>query len=171
RAHVPSPPSPPLPIASSPVVTGPVLSDLPRAAIGLAVTIGVGVLFGFRSSAGIGAWAAAIGLTLLVTFALSWVAAVIGLLGRSLEVVQQLAAVIILPVFLSNALVPTDTLPDWLRGVVANQPISQATDAIRALLSNQPVGDHLALALIELAAIAVLAFIIATLLFNRAATR
>jgi len=160
-----------LPMAKSSIVTGHVISDLPRAAIGLAVTIGVGVLFGFRSSAGIGAWAAAIGLTLLVTFALSWVAAVIGLLGRSLEVVQQLAAVIILPVFLSNALVPTDTLPDWLRGVVANQPISQATDAMRALLSNQPVGDHLALALIEFAAISVLAFIIATLLFKRAATR
>src|SRR5262249_34093892 len=167
RAHVPSPPSPPLPIASSPIVTGHVIADLPRAAIGLAVTIGVGVLFGFRSFAGIGAWAAAIGLTLLVTFALSWIAAVIGLLGRSLEVVQQIAAVIIIPICLSNALVPTDTLPDWLRVIVANQPISQATDAIRALLFNQPVGDHLALALIEFAAISIVAFIIATLLFKR----
>lgn len=159
-----------LPMAKSAVVTGHVIADLPRAAIGLAVTIGVGVLFGFRSSAGIGGWAAALGLTLLVTFALSWVAAVIGLLGRSIEVAQQISAVIILPVFLSNALVPTDTLPGWLRVVVANQPISQATDAIRALLFNQPVGDHLALALIEFAAISLVAFIIAALLFKRAAT-
>jgi ABC-2 type transport system permease protein len=106
-------------------------------------------------------------MTLLATFALSWIAAVIGLLGQSVEVVQQVAAVIIIPVFLSNALVPTGTMPAWLRAVVANQPLSQAIDCIRAFLAGTPAGDHLELALAELAGIIVIAFAAETVLFKR----
>jgi ABC-2 type transport system permease protein len=156
-----------LPMAKSAVVAGHVISDLLRSLIGLAVTIVAGFLMGFRSPADVGAWAAVIGLVLLVTFTLSWIAAVIGLLGTSLEVVQQVSAVIIVPVFLSNALVPTDTMPAWLQVVAANQPLSQATDCIRALLSGTPLGDHLWPALTELIGITVVAFVASALLFRR----
>ncbi|MHA7984935.1 ABC transporter permease [Rathayibacter sp. CAU 1779] len=160
-----------LPMAKSAVVAGHVISDLPRSLIGLTVTIVVGLFMGFRSPAGVGAWVAVIGIVLLVTFTLSWVAAVIGLLGRSIEVVQQVSAVIIIPVFLSNALVPTDTMPAWLRVVAANQPLSQAVDCIRALLAGQPLGNHLWLALVELVGITVVAFVVAALLFRRRTRR
>jgi ABC-2 type transport system permease protein len=156
-----------LPMAKPAVVAGHVIADLPRALIGLAVTIGAGLLIGFRSHAGVGAWAAAIGITLLATFALSWIAAVIGLLGNSVEVVQQVAALVIIPVFISNAFVPTGTMPAWLRVVAANQPLSQAIDCIRAFLGGTPAGDHFALALGELAGIIVLAFVVQTMLFKR----
>jgi ABC-2 type transport system permease protein len=160
-----------LPMAKPAVVAGHVISDLPRSLIGLAVTIVVGLFMGFRSPAGVGAWAGAIGIVLLVTFTLSWIAAVIGLLGTSLEVVQQVSAVIIIPVFLSNALVPTDTMPAWLQVVAANQPLSQATDCIRALLAGTPLGDHLWLALVELTGVTVVAFTTAALLFRRRTRR
>lgn len=156
-----------LPMAKSAVVAGHVISDLPRALIGLAVTIGVGVLIGFRSHAGPGAWVAAVGITLLATFALSWIAAVIGLLGTSVEVTQQFAALVIIPVFFSNALVPTGTMPAWLGVIAANQPLSEAIDSIRTLLAGAPVGDHIELALIELTGIIVIAFVVETLLFKR----
>jgi ABC-2 type transport system permease protein len=156
-----------LPMAKSAVVAGHVISDMPRALIGLAVTIGVGLLIGFRSHAGPGAWAAATGMALLATFTLSWIAAVIGLLGKSVEVVQQLAALVIIPVFLSNALVPTGTMPAWLRVVAANQPLSQAIDCIRGLLAGTSTGDHLGLALAELAGTIVIAFTLETVLFMR----
>jgi ABC-type multidrug transport system permease subunit len=58
-------------------------------------------------------------------------------------VAQQLAAIIIIPVFFSSALVPAGTMPSWLRVVTANQPITQAVDTLRALLLNQPPGSHL----------------------------
>jgi ABC-2 type transport system permease protein len=156
-----------LPMAKSAVVAGHVISDLPRTLIGLAVTIGVGALIGFRSHAGPGAWAVAIGWTLLATFALSWIAAIIGLLGKSVEVVQQVAALLIIPVFLSNAFVPTATMPGWLRVVAANQPLSEAIDCIRALLAGTPQGDHPGLALAELAGIIVIAFALQAVLFKR----
>ena len=85
------------------------------------------------------------GSILLATFTLSWIAAVIRLLGTSVEVTQQVAALVIIPVFLSNALVPTGTMPAWLRVIAANQPLSQAIDCIRALLAGTPLGDHLGL--------------------------
>ncbi len=156
-----------LPMAKPAVVAGHVIADLPRSLMGLAVTVIVGLFMGFRSPASIGAWAAVIGIVLMVTFALSWVAAVIGLLGTSLEVVQQVSAVVIIPVFLSNALVPTDTMPAWLRVIAANQPLSQAADCIRALLAGTPLGHHLWLALTELLGITAVAFTVAALLFRR----
>jgi ABC-2 type transport system permease protein len=160
-----------LPMAKSAVISGQVISDMPRSLIGLGVTVGAGLVIGFRSPAGVGAWAAAIGITLLVTFALSWLAAVIGLLGGSVEATQQIAGLIIIPTFLSNAVVPTATMPAWLRVVVANQPLSQAIDCIRALLARTSLGDHLWIALSEMVAIIAVAFVAATLLFRRQAAR
>jgi ABC-2 type transport system permease protein len=158
-----------LPMAKSSVLAGHVIADLARSMIGLAVTIAVGYAVGFRPAAGVTGWAAAIGVILLVTFALSWLAALIGLLGPSLEAAQQLAAIVIIPVFLSSALVPASTMPSWLRVVTANQPITQAIDALRALLAGQPAGSHLSLALAEFAGIIVVAFALATVLFRRTA--
>ena len=158
-----------LPIAKSSVVTGHVLADLARSVIGLAATVAVGYGVGFRPSAGPGGWAVAVGVILLLTFALSWIAALIGLLGTSLEAAQQLAAIVVIPVFLSSAVVPTATMPSWLRAITANQPITQAIDTLRAVLAGQPPGSHLWLALAELAGIILVAFTLATALFRRRA--
>jgi ABC-2 type transport system permease protein len=158
-----------LPIAKSSVISGHVVADLARSLIGLAVTTGVGYAVGFRPSAGIGDWVIAVAVVLLVTFALSWLAAVLGLLGGSVEVAQQLGALIVIPVFLSSALVPTATMPSWLRVVTANQPVTQAIDVLRALLAGQSPGGHLWLAVAEFTGIIVVAFAVATALFRRTA--
>ncbi|MEC3958480.1 ABC transporter permease [Nocardia sp. CDC153] len=156
-----------LPIAKSAVIAGHVVADLIRSGFGVVVTTGVGIAVGFRPHASIGGWVATAGLLVLVALGLSWLAALIGLLGRSLEVTQQLSALIILPVFFSSALVPTDTMPGWLRVVLANQPVTQAVDALRALLLNQPFGNHLWMALIEFGAITLAAGAFAGVLFRR----
>jgi len=159
-----------LPMAKSAVVAGHIIADLGRSLIGLAVTLAVGYAVGFRPAAGPGGWAAAVAVFLLVTLALSWLAALIGLLGQSVEVAQQLAAIIIIPVFFSSAFVPAGTMPRWLRVVTANQPVTQAVDTLRALLLNQPAGRHLWLTLTEFGGIVVVIFALATLLFRRAAS-
>jgi ABC-2 type transport system permease protein len=155
-----------LPIAKSSVVTGHVIADLARSLIGLGVSIAVGYAVGFRPVAGVAGWAVAVGLILLVTLALSWLAALIGLLGTSLETAQQLAAIIIVPVFLSSALVPAATMPSWLRVVTGNQPVTQAIDALRTVLAGQQPGDHLWLALAEFGAIIAVAWALATVMFR-----
>jgi ABC-2 type transport system permease protein len=84
-----------LPMAKSAVITGHLIADLARSLLGLAVTIGAGYAAGFRPAAGIRGWATAVAVFLLVTLALSLLAALIGLLGKSVEVAQQLGAIII----------------------------------------------------------------------------
>jgi ABC-2 type transport system permease protein len=159
-----------LPMAKSAVIAGHVIADLVRSLVGVAVTIAVGYAVGFRPSAGLSGWGTAIAVILLVTLVLSVLAALIGLLGKSVEVAQQLAAIIIIPVFFSDALVPAGTMPPWLRVVTANQPITQAIDTIRALLLDQPVGDHLWLTLAELGGIIIVVFAFGTVLFRRTAS-
>ncbi|HEY1626769.1 MAG TPA: ABC transporter permease, partial [Streptosporangiaceae bacterium] len=124
----------------SSVITGHVIADLVRSLAGLAAAGAAGYMAGFRPRAGLGGWLAAVAVLLLVALALSWLAALIGLLGKSPEVAQQLGAVIIIPVFFSGALVPASTMPAWLRVVTANQPITQAIDTLHALLAGQPAG-------------------------------
>jgi len=158
-----------LPMAKSAVITGHIVADLARSLVGLAVATAAGYVVGFRPAAGPAGWAATVAVFLLVTLALSLLAALIGLLGQSVEVAQQLAAVIIIPIFFSSAFVPVATMPSWLRVVTANQPVTQAVDTLRALLLNQPLSSHLWLTLTEFGAIIVAAFTLATLLFKRTA--
>jgi ABC-2 type transport system permease protein len=156
-------------MAKSAVITGHVIADLARSLVGLAVAIAAGYAVGFRPAAGPGGWAATVAVFLLVTLALSLLAALIGLLGQSVEVAQQLAAVIIIPIFFSSAFVPAATMPSWLQVVTANQPVTQPVDTLRALLLNQRPGTHLWLTLIEFGALIVIAFTLAAVLFKRTA--
>jgi ABC-2 type transport system permease protein len=159
-----------LPMFTSSVLIGHVIADLVRSAVGIAVMVLVGLAVGFRPSAGVGGWSAAIGITLLVTFSLSWCAAVIGLLGRSVEVVQQLGLLLFLPILASSAFVPTSTLAAPLQAFANDQPFTQAIDSVRALLLHQDPGDHLWLAMGWWVGIAVVAFAFASWLFQRRAT-
>jgi ABC-2 type transport system permease protein len=158
-----------LPIATVAVLVGHIVADLARASVGIAVMVGLGLAVGFRPSAGVAGWAAAIGLTLLVTCSLSWVAALLGLLSNSVEAVQQFALVLIIPILASSAFVPASTMPRWLRAVAANQPITQAIDAVRGLLLGTPTGTHLGLAIAWFVGILATASAAAGYLFNKRA--
>jgi len=85
------------------------------------------------------------------------------------EAVQQFAMVLVLPVLASSAFVPTSSMLGWLQVVAANQPITQAVDAVRTLLLGEPVGDHLELTLVWFGAILAAAFATASWLFARRA--
>jgi len=71
-----------LPMAKSAVITGHIIADLARSLLGLAVSIAAGYAVGFRPAAGIRGWATAVAVFLLITLALSLLAALIGLLGK-----------------------------------------------------------------------------------------
>ena len=156
-----------LPMAESAVLTGHVIADLARSLIGLAVMTGVGLAVGFRPHATVAGWAAAIALTSLVTFALCWVSAALGMMSRSVEAVQQFGIVLILPILFSSAFVPTQTMPGWLRVVADNQPMTKAVEAVRALLLGQSAGAYATATVLWFSGISVLGFTLATALFRR----
>ncbi|HZC79203.1 MAG TPA: ABC transporter permease [Ktedonobacterales bacterium] len=131
-----------LPMAKSAVLTGRTIADLVRNLFVVIVMLLVGLIVGFRPSGSPLAWIAAVGLILLVSFAFSWISAVIGLLVHSVEAAQSAGFIWLFPLtFASSAFVPVATMPTWLRGFAEHQPVSVFVDSVRALLLGQPVGS------------------------------
>ncbi|MFA6908718.1 MAG: ABC transporter permease [Patescibacteria group bacterium] len=132
-----------LPIASGGLLMGHVTADLARNVIQALVMIGVGLLVGFRPTASVIDWVEITGIVLLFTFAMSWMAAIMGLVAKTVESVQWLGFFIIFPItFASAAFVPTQTMPAWLRVFAENQPVTHVIEAIRALMLGMPIGEH-----------------------------
>ncbi|MEK7218259.1 MAG: ABC transporter permease, partial [Patescibacteria group bacterium] len=103
----------------------------------------VGILVGFRPTAGAREWLLAAGLLLLFTFAISWFSAILGLLARSVEAVMWIGFMFIFPLtFASSAFVPTEGMPWTLRIFAENQPVTHTIEALRGLTVGTPVGGH-----------------------------
>lgn len=155
-----------LPMHKSAILIGHVVATLFSVLVSTAVMVGAGFIFGFRSHADLADWFGAIGLTMLVTFGLSWTAVLIGLIGKSVEAVQQFGMILILPIIVSSAFVPTQSMPGWLQVFANNQPMTQAIDAVRALLVGQPVGNHVWLTFVWFTVIIVATYITSSWLFK-----
>ena len=102
---------------------------------------------GFRSSAGILPWLAVAGILALFTLALTWVAAIAGLSAKTVEGASAFSYPLIFLPFISSAFVPTESMPSVVRAFAENQPVTSIVEAIRALLSGQPVGNDIWVAL------------------------
>jgi len=156
-----------LPMSRSAILGGTVMANTVRSMIALVAMVLMGLLVGFRPEADLGDWFAVLGLMLLVSYAFSWLLAIIGLIAGSEEAAYQMSALLWPLAFASSAFVPPDSMPSPLEGFAANQPISEAIDAGRALLLGQPVGDHLWFALVWCAGITLASVATATMLFRR----
>ncbi len=131
-----------LPMSRSAVLTGRTLGDLGRNMFTVLVMLAVGLLVGFRPHGSPLRWLGAAGLLLLVSFALSWISATIGLLVRNVEAVQSAGFVWLFPLtFASSAFVPTSSMPGVLRAFAEHQPITQVVNSVRALVLDRPVGS------------------------------
>lgn len=157
-----------LPMVSSAVLVGHVVSDLVRNTISIVIMIIVAFIVGFRPSASAFDWFLILGLLLLFTFAFSWASAVLGMLAKSVEAVQWMSFLFIFPLtFASSAFVPTSGMPPILKAFADNQPITHIIDAIRALMLGTPIGNHGWIALIWCIGIIVVSFSVASYLFRR----
>src|SRR5579864_6774133 len=74
-----------MPIARSGVLWAHVLTSLAANVISLVVVVGVALLMGFRSSAGVPAWLAVAGILILFTLALTWIAVIAGLSAKTTD--------------------------------------------------------------------------------------
>lgn len=136
-----------MPIARSVALWGHVLTSLVSNAISLVVIVMVALIMGFRSPAGLLSWFAIAGILIIFTLALSWIAAISGLSAKSVDGATVIAYPIHFLPLISSAFVPTETMPEPVRTFAEHQPITPIVETIRALLSNQPVGDEIWIAL------------------------
>lgn len=160
-----------MPMSSVAVLTGHIAGAIVRNALSLAIMIGVGLLIGFSPTAGVGGWLAALGILLVFTVAISWVAAILGLVAGGTESAAGLGMILVFVPYLSSAFVPPSTMPDGLRAFVEIQPVTPVVDSVRALLLGGPVGNSAWLALLWWGGITLVAVPVAGALFRRRSRR
>ncbi len=157
-----------LPMSNIAVLNGHVISDIFRNGISTIVMIVTGLIMGFRSNANVIEWMTIIGILLLFTLMFSWLAAIMGVISKSVEAVQWLSFIFVFPLtFASSAFVPTEGMNKFLKAFAENQPITHIIEAVRALMLGTPVGNHVWWAIGWCIGILLFAVPLATFLFKR----
>ncbi len=158
-----------MPIERSTVLWGHVLTSLVSNSISLTVIILVALVMGFRPSAGVLSWLAIAGILVLFTLALTWIAVIAGLSASSVDGASGFSYPLIFLPFISSAFVPTESMPPAVRAFAENQPVTQVVEAIRALLSRQPVRNDIWAALVWCLGILIVAYLFAMRVYKRKA--
>ena len=124
-----------MPMSRIAPVLGPMVADVLRYAVCTSLTILTGVAMGYRPVNG---WSGALGAVILAggcAWAIAWAFLFLGTVFSSSQAVTSFAMIVLFPLtFLSNAMVPTSTLPGWLKAFTRNNPVSHIVGGCRYLL-------------------------------------
>ena len=130
-----------LPMSGVAVVLGRCIADMLASVAGLATMIAAGLLLGWRWHDGLMGALAAVGLLLMLRFALLWVGIFLGLIVRPEGVVM--IQMLVWPVgFLSSVFVDPATMPGWLAAIAQWNPLSSTATAVRSLFGNPGHGGN-----------------------------
>jgi len=157
-----------MPIARSAVLWAHVLTSLVANLISLTVVVLVALVMGFRSSAGVVAWLAVIGILVLFTLGLTWLAVIPGLTAKTVDGASGFAYPLIFLPFVSSAFVPTAGMPGPVRAFAEHQPVTSIVDTLRHLFADQAVGNGVWTALAWCTGLLVVACLAATRVYRRA---
>ncbi|MEV6804856.1 ABC transporter permease [Streptomyces sp. NPDC051132] len=130
-----------MPVSRAAVPLGQAVADLVVTAVGTVPLLLVALAVGWRIEGSAAGAAGAVALLLLFRFACTCAGVFLGLLTRSEEAAGQLGAASFVLPLLSDAYIPTDHLPGWLRTLAEWNPISAVTTALRDLFGNPPVPE------------------------------
>ncbi|BDO43802.1 ABC transporter permease [Cellulomonas sp. NTE-D12] len=158
-----------MPIGRSAALWAHVVTSVVSNFISLALIVGVALLMGFRSSAGVTAWLGVVGILALFTLALTWLAVIPGLTAKSIDGASAFAYPLIFLPFISSAFVPTATMPGPVRWFAQNQPVTSIVESLRHLMEGQPVGGAIWTALAWCVGLAVVAYVFAMRLYRKTA--
>jgi ABC-2 type transport system permease protein len=138
-----------LPIARIAPLAGPMMADLTRYALAASLSLTMGIIMGYRPGGGMPGVIAGVLLAMVTGWSLAWIFMYIGTIAKSAQSVQSLSIMVLLPLtFVSNAFVPVDTLPDWLKTLVGLNPVSHVVTALRDLLNDGAVTPAVGYALL-----------------------
>lgn len=156
-----------MPIARSSVLWAHVLTSLVANLISLVVVVLVALLMGFRTGVGVLGWLAVLGILVLFTLALTWIAVIPGLTATSIEGASAFSYPLIFLPFISSAFVPTESMPGPVRAFAEHQPVTSIVNAVRDLYTEQPVGTDIWIALAWCTGVLVVAYIFANISYRR----
>jgi ABC-2 type transport system permease protein len=158
-------------ISRTSVLTGQVVGSVIRTMLTVGLVLGVALLMGFRPTAGPTAWIEALGLIALLTLAVTWMAVVFGLVGKTPAGANSLSLIFLLLAFTSSAFVRPDSMPAGIRWFAEYQPFTPAIDTVRGLLLGTPIGHSAALAVAWCAGLALVGYLWARAVYNRSSVR
>ena len=128
-----------LPMSRSAVLIGRTVADLGLNAISIVVMALTGLLVGWRINSSVPEAIGGFLILLVFAFAVSWMMALVGLLVRTPEVVNNASFIVIFPLtFVANTFVPLESFPSALRAFAEWNPVSTVVQAARDLFGNQP---------------------------------
>jgi ABC transporter DrrB family efflux protein len=126
-----------LPMWRSCVLVGRSLADLLTQLLCALIVAVTGLAIGWRPGADAISVIGGFALILFFAYAMSWVAACMGLNTKSPESASSLGLIMFLPIaFLSNAIVPTQGMPGWLQAITTWNPVSAVVAGTRELWGN-----------------------------------
>ena len=158
-------------ISRAAVLAGHVLGNTIQAIIAVALVLGVGLLIGFRPTAGPVEWIAAAGLIALISFAISWLGVAMGMQSKSVESASNWPLLLTFLPFLGSGFVPTASMPAWMQWFAQYQPFTPFIEAIRGLLLGTPLGWHPVLAVGWSILIAVGGYVWSMVIYERKSVR
>lgn len=126
-----------LPMWRASVLVGRTLADLATSCLCALIVCVTGLAVDWRPAAGLLPVLGGFALVLLFAYALTWIALCVGLTSKSPESAASFGFIVLFPLaFVSNAMVPTQHMPGWLRLAADWNPVSAVTAGARHLWGN-----------------------------------
>lgn len=126
-----------MPMAVGAVLVGRSAADMLQSALSLVVLVGVGLAVGWTWHGSFAAFLGALGLLLLLRFAMLWMGIHLAMVAGKPELVVTVQ-ILVWPVsFLSNAFATPESMPGWLGATVEWNPMSATATAVRDLFGNE----------------------------------
>jgi ABC transporter DrrB family efflux protein len=130
-----------LPMSRYAVLIGRTVADLGLNAVSILVMALTGLAVGWRIHSSVGEAIGGFLILLVFAFAISWLMAMVGLLVRTPEVVNNASFIVIFPItFVASTFVPLETFPPVLRHFAEWNPVSAVAQSARELFGNIPAG-------------------------------
>ncbi len=124
-----------LPVWRPAPIVGALLGDSVRYTVASLITLGLGLVLGFRAGGGVVGVVLGVTLLLVFAFSLSWIFTALGLVMRSPNAVMGVSMIVLMPLtFASNIFADPATMPGWLQSWVGVNPVSHLVTAIRGLM-------------------------------------
>lgn len=154
-------------ISRSSVLIGHVVGCVLQTLITIALVTGLALAMGFRPNATAVEWLAVFSLLALVTIALTWLAAAMGMACKSPETASNAPMPLQFLPFLGSAIVPTDSMPTALRWFAEYQPYTPIIETLRGLLMGTEIGNSGLIAVAWCVGLTLVGFLWARAMFKR----
>lgn len=158
-------------IGKTAVLNGHMAATLLRCAITSMVILGMAVLMGFRSSAGIYEYAIISMMVCMFALMYTWAGILWGLICPSVEAVGAFTYLGMFLPYLSSCFVPINTMPSIVQGFAEIQPFTPIVDSLRGLLFGFDTGNSIGIAFAWCIALCIIFFVCSLRIYHKKSSK